>query len=242
MPMWARFSDDARRAIFYAQEEAARLGESFVSTEHLLLALTRDSESAAARVLQQLGVIPQQLRFEVERRVSQGPSKVWQETQLTPRAKRVIDLAYEEARHFNDDYVGTEHLLLGLIREAEGLAGSDTESKGNRPRAHANRRPGTATGRGFTLFAGDRVADGRAARLAGTRLAGHQRPHLRRVHRPAAAGGGDEADHSRRWRSGSLEASASAGDDFRKAFPAHAVHLRGGDGTAWRARHLSLAQ
>jgi ornithine carbamoyltransferase len=130
MPMWARFSDDARRAIFYAQEEAARLGESFVSTEHLLLALTRDSESAAARVLQQLGVIPQQLRFEVERRVSQGPSKVWQETQLTPRAKRVIDLAYEEARHFNDDYVGTEHLLLGLIREAEGLAGQILKAKG----------------------------------------------------------------------------------------------------------------
>jgi len=130
MPMWARFSDDARRAIFYAQEEAARLGESFVSTEHLLLALTRDSESAAARVLQQLGVIPQQLRFEVERRVSQGPGKVWQETQLTPRAKRVIDLAYEEARHFNDDYVGTEHLLLGLIREAEGLAGQILKAKG----------------------------------------------------------------------------------------------------------------
>jgi ornithine carbamoyltransferase len=130
MPMWARFSDDARRAIFYAQEEAARLGESFVSTEHLLLALTRDSESPAARVLQQLGVIPQQLRFEVERRVSQGPGKVWQETQLTPRAKRVIDLAYEEARHFNDDYVGTEHLLLGLIREAEGLAGQILKAKG----------------------------------------------------------------------------------------------------------------
>ena len=130
MPMWARFSDDARRAIFYAQEEAARLGESFVSTEHLLLALTRDSESAAARVLQQLGVIPGQLRFEVERRVSQGPGKVWQETQLTPRAKRVIDLAYEEARHFNDDYVGTEHLLLGLIREAEGLAGQILKAKG----------------------------------------------------------------------------------------------------------------
>jgi len=130
MPMWARFSDDARRAIFYAQEEAARLGESFVSTEHLLLALTRDSESAAARVLQQLGVSLSQLRFEVERRVSQGPGKVWQETQLTPRAKRVIDLAYEEARHFNDDYVGTEHLLLGLIREAEGLAGQILKAKG----------------------------------------------------------------------------------------------------------------
>jgi len=130
MPTWARFSEGARRVIFYAQEEALRLGETFVSTEHVLLALTRDSESAAAHVLEQLGVSLSQLRIEVEKRVTQGPSKVGHETQLTPRAKRVIDLAYEEARHFNDHYIGTEHLLLGLIREAEGLAGQILKAKG----------------------------------------------------------------------------------------------------------------
>lgn len=123
MSYWQRFTERARRVIYFAQEEARRLGENYVSTEHLLLGLLRESASTAVKVLQQMGVSPDQLRMEVERQTSRGEARAGQETLLTPRAKRVIDLAYDEARYLNDIYVGTEHLLLGLIREGEGLAG-----------------------------------------------------------------------------------------------------------------------
>lgn len=120
---WQRFTERARRAIFYAQEEAALRGENYVSTEHLLLALLREPDNVAARVLDRLGINLEHLRFELERHLQRGERKGLQETQLTPRAKRVIDLAYDEARLLGDNYIGTEHLLLGLIREEEGLAG-----------------------------------------------------------------------------------------------------------------------
>lgn len=121
--MWERFTERARRVIFYAREEAGRLGSSFVGTEHLLLGIVRESDSAAARILQQLGVSLSRVRMEIERPVSREESRQGLEAQLTPRAKRVIDLAYDEARSLNDDYIGTEHLLLGFLREGEGLAG-----------------------------------------------------------------------------------------------------------------------
>jgi len=121
--MWQRFTERARRVIFYAQEEAGRLGENYVSTEHLLLGLVREPDSVAARILERMGVSLSRVRSEIERQVSRGEGRLGQETQLTPRAKRVIDLAYDEARQLNNNYIGTEHLLLGLIREGEGLAG-----------------------------------------------------------------------------------------------------------------------
>ncbi len=121
--MWQRFTERARRVIFYAQEEAGRLGENYVSTEHLLLGLVREPDSVAARILERMGVSLSRVRNEIERQVSRGEGRLGQETQLTPRAKRVIDLAYDEARQLNNNYIGTEHLLLGLIREGEGLAG-----------------------------------------------------------------------------------------------------------------------
>jgi len=109
--------------VFYAQEEAQKFGEGYVSTEHLLLGLVREQDSVAARVLDKLGVSLQRVRGEVERQLPRGDAKATQEMQLTPRAKRVIDLAYDEARTLNNNYIGTEHLLLGLIREGDGLAG-----------------------------------------------------------------------------------------------------------------------
>jgi hypothetical protein len=121
--MWQRFTERSRRVVFFAQEEAVRLGENYVSTEHLLLGLTRESDSVAARVLDRMGVSLERLRNEVERNVARGDGRVGQDMQLTPRAKRVIDLAHDEARSINNNYIGTEHLLLGLIREGEGLAG-----------------------------------------------------------------------------------------------------------------------
>ncbi len=121
--MWQRFTERARKVVFYAQEEAQKFGEGYVSTEHLLLGLVRESDSVAARVLEKLGVSLNKIRAEVEKQLPRGESRAGQDMTLTPRAKRVIDLAYDEARNLNNNYIGTEHLLLGLIREGDGLAG-----------------------------------------------------------------------------------------------------------------------
>jgi ATP-dependent Clp protease ATP-binding subunit ClpA len=119
--MWQRFTERARRVVFFAQEEAARLGENYVGTEHLLLGLVRENDSVAARILDRLGVALGRIRADIERQVTRGHGNLGQDMQLTPRAKRVIDLAYEEARQLNNNYIGTEHLLLGLIGEGDGL-------------------------------------------------------------------------------------------------------------------------
>src|SRR5262245_49941723 len=120
--MWQRFTERARRVVFFAQEEAARLGENYVGTEHLLLGLVRESDSVAARILDRLGVPLGRIRADIERQTTRGHGNLGRDMQLTPRAKRVIDLAYEEARQLNNNFIGTEHLLLGLIHEGDGLA------------------------------------------------------------------------------------------------------------------------
>lgn len=121
--MWQRFTEHARKAVFYAQEEAQKKGEGYVSTEHLLLGLTRESDNVAIRALEQMGLSRDRVRDEVEQHLQKGEARPSQDMTLTPRAKRVIDLAYDEARGLNNNYIGTEHLLLGLIREGDGLAG-----------------------------------------------------------------------------------------------------------------------
>ncbi len=120
---WNRFTERARRMIWEAQAEAGRLGENYVSTEHMLLGLVREKDSVAARILDRMGVSLGRIRSEIERQVTRGDGRLGQDMQLTPRAKRVIDLAYDEARQLQVKYIGTEHLLLGLIREGEGMAG-----------------------------------------------------------------------------------------------------------------------
>ncbi len=121
--MWQRFTERARKTVFYAQEEARKLGENYVSTEHLLLGLTREKDSTAARILDRMGLRLERIRAEIERQVTHGDGRLGENMQLAPRGKRVIDFAYDEARQLDNNYIGTEHLLLGLIREAEGLAG-----------------------------------------------------------------------------------------------------------------------
>ncbi len=124
--MWQRFTENARSTVYHAQEEAAGLGENYVGTEHLLLGLIRVLERASlstcAKVLKQLKIPLELLRSEIERQVTRGHGNLGQELQLTPRAKRTIDLAYEEARQLNTNHIGMEHLLLGLIREGDCLA------------------------------------------------------------------------------------------------------------------------
>jgi hypothetical protein len=122
--MWHRFTTKARNAILRAQEEAQRLGSGHVATEHLLLGLLSDPETVAAIVLEKLGAPLDKLRAATESQLTVGQAgDQTEELSLTPRVKRVIDLAYDEARNLSNDYVGTEHLLLGLVREYDGVAG-----------------------------------------------------------------------------------------------------------------------
>jgi ATP-dependent Clp protease ATP-binding subunit ClpC len=117
-----RFTKRARRVLVLAQEEAQRLNHNYIGTEHLLLGLAREESGVAARVLKDLAVEPNALRKAVEEMIGQGERKALGKIGLTPRTKRVIELAVDEARRLGHNYIGTEHLLLGLAREGEGIA------------------------------------------------------------------------------------------------------------------------
>ncbi|MBD2129346.1 ATP-dependent Clp protease ATP-binding subunit [Microcoleus sp. ZQ-A2] len=120
--MFERFTDTAIKVIRLAQEEARRLGHNFVGTEQILLGLIGESDGIAATVLQSLGVTLQEVREEIEKIIGRGSGFVAVEIPFTPRSKRVLELSLEESRTLGQDYVGTEHLLLGLIRDGEGVA------------------------------------------------------------------------------------------------------------------------
>ncbi len=120
--MFGRFTERAQKVLFLARDEARRLGHPAVGTEHLLLGLLREGDGIAARALQALGVNLNKVRREVEKIVVPGDLKSGEEIGLTPRAKKVLELAQEEGRKQGVSYVGTEHILLGLIREGEGVA------------------------------------------------------------------------------------------------------------------------
>ena len=117
-----RFTKRARRVLTLAQEEALRLNHNYIGTEHLLLGLVREENGVAVKVLRELGVEPVQIIRAVERTVGRGERPPFGKPTLAPRTKRVIELAVDEARLMGHHYIGTEHLLLGLIREKAGLA------------------------------------------------------------------------------------------------------------------------
>jgi len=120
--MFERFTEKAIKVIMLAQEEARRLGHNFVGTEQTLLGLIGEGTGVAAKVLKSLGVNLKDSRIEVEKIIGRGSGFVAVEIPFTPRAKRVLELSLEEARQLGHNYIGTEHLLLGLIREGEGVA------------------------------------------------------------------------------------------------------------------------
>jgi ATP-dependent Clp protease ATP-binding subunit ClpC len=122
--MWQRLTERARDAVLSAHEEARRLGEGSVGTEHLLLGLVREENlpNLGAAILIRLGVTPDRIRSELAPRLTRGDHSAGEEMHLTPRSKRVIDLAYAEARSMSHDHIGTEHLLLALLLEGEDLA------------------------------------------------------------------------------------------------------------------------
>ena len=125
-----KFTERARRVLTLAQEEAQRFNHNYIGTEHLLLGLVREGDGVAAKVLSNLGVELGKVRSAVEFIIGRGDRAVLGEIGLTPRAKKVIELAVDEARRLNHHYIGTEHLLLGLVREGEGIAAGVLESLG----------------------------------------------------------------------------------------------------------------
>ena len=125
-----KFTERARRVLTLAQEEAQHFSHSYIGTEHILLGLVREEEGVAARVLVNLGVVLSKVRSAVEFIIGRGEKPGSDEIGLSPRAKRVIELAIDEARHLGHNYIGTEHLLLGLLREGEGIAASVLDSFG----------------------------------------------------------------------------------------------------------------
>ena len=128
--MFERFTEKAIKVIMLAQEEARRLGHNFVGTEQILLGLIGEGTGVAAKVLKSLGVNLKDSRVEVEKIIGRGSGFVAVEIPFTPRAKRVLELSLEEARQLGHNYIGTEHLLLGLIREGEGVAARVLENLG----------------------------------------------------------------------------------------------------------------
>jgi ATP-dependent Clp protease ATP-binding subunit ClpC len=130
MERFDKFTDRARKVLTLAQDEAQRFNHNYIGTEHLLLGLVREGEGVAARVLENMNVELAKVRTAVEFIIGRGDRPVVGEVGLTPRAKRVIELAIDEARRLGHNYIGTEHLLLGLVREGEGIAAGVLESLG----------------------------------------------------------------------------------------------------------------
>ena len=122
MFMFSRFTERAQQVLMLAQEEAKRLGHNFIGTEHLLLGLVREGSGIAARALKNMNVDLNRVRAEVERITPRGDKLFFQGITYTPRAKRVVELSIEESQNLGHNYVGTEHILLGLLREGEGIA------------------------------------------------------------------------------------------------------------------------
>ncbi len=130
MPVFERFTERARRVIILAQEEAKRLNHSAVGTEHILLGIIREGENVASKVLESLNLSPDRVRAEIESSTGRGEHAPYEEVPFTQQAKTVLELALDEARRLGHNYIGTEHLLLGLIREGEGVAARVLEAMG----------------------------------------------------------------------------------------------------------------
>ena len=120
--MFERFSDRARRVVVLAQEEARMLDHNYIGTEHILLGLVHEGEGVAAKALESLGISLDVVRQQVEEIIGRGQQTPPGHIPFTPRAKQVLELSLRGALRLGYDYVGTEHILLGLIREGDGVA------------------------------------------------------------------------------------------------------------------------
>ena len=160
--MFERFTDRARRVVVLAQEEARLLNHNYVGTEHLLLGLIHEGEGMAARALELLGIRLEAVRTQVEEIVGKGQRAPTGHIPFTPRAKKVLELSLREAKQLGHNYIGTEHILLGLIREGEGVAAQVLVKLG----ADLSR----ARGRVIGLLSGDAGTEEAAARTRLVRM------------------------------------------------------------------------
>ncbi|MCW2699708.1 MAG: ATP-dependent Clp protease ATP-binding subunit, partial [Blastococcus sp.] len=128
--MFERFTDRARRVVVLAQEEARMLNHNYIGTEHILLGLIHEGEGVAAKALESLGISLEGVRQQVEEIIGQGQQAPSGHIPFTPRAKKVLELSLREALQLGHNYIGTEHILLGLIHEGEGVAAKALESLG----------------------------------------------------------------------------------------------------------------
>ena len=131
--MFERFTDRARRVLVLAQEEARLLNHSFIGTEHILLGLIHEGEGVAAKALESLGVSLEAVREKVEETIGLAGTAPTGSPPFTPRAKKVLELSLREALQLGHSYIGTEHMLLGLVREGEGVAAQVLQSLGRGP-------------------------------------------------------------------------------------------------------------
>src|SRR5699024_3494213 len=144
--MFGRFTERAQKVLALSQEEAVRLGHNNIGTEHILLGLVREGSGIAAKALQALGLEVEKIQEEVEQLIGVGKQPM-QTNHYTPRANKVVELSQDEARKLGHSYVGTEHLLLGLICEAEGVAARMLNNLGvslNKARQHVLRLLGSS--------------------------------------------------------------------------------------------------
>ena len=169
--MFERFTDRARRVVVLAQEEARMLNHNYIGTEHILLGLIHEGEGVAAKALESLGISLEAVRQQVEEIIGQGQQAPSGHIPFTPRAKKVLELSLREALQLGHNYIGTEHILLGLIREGEGVAAQVLVKLGadlNRVRQQViqllSGYQGRQGGRG-----GRRPGRGHAVHLAGAR-------------------------------------------------------------------------
>ncbi len=120
--MFERFTDRARRVVVLAQQEARELGHNYIGTEHILLGMVREGEGVAVEALKSLGISLETVRHQVEEMIGRGQDEPSGHIPFTPRAKKVLELSLRESHQFGHRYIGTEHILLGVIREGEGVA------------------------------------------------------------------------------------------------------------------------
>jgi ATP-dependent Clp protease ATP-binding subunit ClpC len=128
--MFERFTDRARRVVVLAQEEARMLNHNYIGTEHILLGLIHEGEGVAAKALEALGLSLKDVRGEVEEIIGQGQSVPTGQIPFTPRAKKVLELSLRESLQLGHNYIGTEHILLGLVREGEGVGAQVLQKRG----------------------------------------------------------------------------------------------------------------
>jgi ATP-dependent Clp protease ATP-binding subunit ClpC len=131
--MYEPFSERARRSVVLAQEEAQRLGNTYIGTEHVLLGIISENENVAAKILEHFNITLTRVRQEVEAIVGRSTRTSNPNLEFTPRSKKVIELAFDEARRLNHNYLGTEHLLLGILDEGHGIAARVITNLGVKP-------------------------------------------------------------------------------------------------------------